>query len=73
MIRGGVARSIIGVRGLNEVVALSGPQHDVATISVQRVADETYRVRIERIGDRFAKLAREQFGDLVLETLAGLV
>ena len=72
-IRGGVARSIIGVGRLNDVVALSNSQHDVATMGVQRVADEARRVGIERVGDRLAEFVSEKFGDLVFEALAGLV
>ena len=40
---------------------------------VQRVTNEASRVRIEGVGDRLAELPREKFGDLVFESLAGLV
>ena len=72
-IRGDIARSIIGVGRLNDVVALSDSQDDVATMRVQRVADEARRVGIERVLDRLAEFVSEKFGDLVFETLAGLV
>ena len=72
-IGGDVARPIIGIGRLNDVVALGDSQDDVATMRVQRVADEAGRVGIEGVGDRFAELAREELGDLVFETFAGLV
>src|SRR5208282_4785351 len=56
-----------------DIVTLGEAHDDIAFIGTQGIAHEAHRVRIPGVAQRFAKLAGDDFRELVLETLAILV
>src|SRR5262249_23139755 len=63
-----ISRAVIGIRHLNQIIALRKPHDDVAFVGGERVAHEARRPGIPRIGKALAELLGEYFGELVLET-----
>jgi hypothetical protein len=68
-----ISRPVIGIGALGEVVALREAHDDVAAMSAKRHPNETGCLRKEHVVEFFLQLLGEQFGELVLESLAFLV
>src|SRR5215213_2385864 len=68
-----IGRAIIGRCGLNLLEVSRHPRNDIAESRLERLAYEPPPLRPPCIVERFAKLVRHDFHDLVFETLAGAV
>ena len=68
-----IGGAVIGIGALNQVVALRKAHDDVATMGPERHPDEAGRLREVHVVQLLVQLLGEQFGELVLESLALLV
>src|SRR6266496_1728928 len=65
-----IGGAVIGIGTLNQVVALREAHDDVATMGPKRHPDEAGRLREVHIVQLLVQLLGEQFGKLILESLA---
>ena len=68
-----IGGAVIGIGALNQVVALREAHDDVATMGAKRHPDEAGRLREVHVVQLLVQLLGEQFGELVLESLALVV
>ncbi len=65
-----IARAVIGIGALHEIIALRKAHDDVAAMRAQRHAHEAGGLREEDVVELLLELVRKQLGELVLEPLA---
>ena len=68
-----IGGAVIGIGSLNQIVALRKAHDDIATMGPERHPDEAGRLREIHVVQLLVQLLGEQFGELVLESLALLV
>ena len=68
-----IGRAVIGIGALNEIVALRKAHDDIAAMRAERHPHEAGRLREVHVVELLLQLLGEQFGELVLESLALLV
>jgi hypothetical protein len=68
-----ISRPVVGARGESHLEAAGHPHHHVAQAGFQSIAEETAALRPPGVLDGGAEIAREQRGDLVLESLQAAV
>ena len=68
-----IGGAVIGIGTLNHVVALREAHDDVATMGPERHPDEAGRLREVHVVQLLLQFLGEQFGELVLESLALVV
>ena len=65
-----VARVVVGIGRLHEIVARHGADDEVATARLKRIAHKTHHLREPHVADRQFQILTEKLGNLVLEALA---